>query len=136
MKLVKESISAEDILKPKSYEQALKDIKEKAYEISQLGPGDMLDSLINDFEMDSEDIIELILGLLRGNKKFFEELYLYRFEQELEEMYQITPLPAEDVEGAEEIKGGDIFSRRYRLKNGRIIDVQADGTIKFVKNES
>ena len=36
MKLVKESISAEDILKPKSYEQALKDIKEKAYEISQL----------------------------------------------------------------------------------------------------
>jgi hypothetical protein len=81
-------MKAEDILKPKSYEQAIKDIKEKAYEISQLDSQEMLDSLANEFDMMYEDVFDLILSLLRGNKKFFEELYMYRFEQELEEMDQ------------------------------------------------
>jgi hypothetical protein len=48
---------------------------------------------------------------------------------------QIIELQPGDEEGVEEIEGGDVFDRRYRLRDGRVVNVSADGTIRLV-NES
>jgi hypothetical protein len=52
----------------------------------------------------------------------------------LYEYYQNVELTPEEVEGAESIESDDMFSRRYRLRDGRIIDVLPDGSVKFVQN--
>jgi hypothetical protein len=52
----------------------------------------------------------------------------------LYEYYQNVELTPEEVEGAESIESDDMFSRRYRLKDGRVIDVSPDGSVKFIQN--
>jgi len=51
----------------------------------------------------------------------------------LYEYYQNVELTPEEVEGAESIESDDMFSRRYRLRDGRIIDVLPDGSVTFVQ---
>ena len=53
-------------------------------------------------------------------------------QPQLQAVIELTP---EESEGAEPIEGGDAFNNRYRLRDGRIVDMRPDGRASLV-NES